>query len=111
MDDTFTSIFPDYKCSTMWKDILNLRTHYPQLFQLFSSKIVYKVGDGQSFKFWKDPWIGAVPKAKFLCCGCEHGVCFELQQRILASSSINGSFTDDLLGWQVIDLLMGIPST
>ncbi|GAB2292955.1 hypothetical protein Dimus_027179 [Dionaea muscipula] len=57
----FVGLSPTSKSSTMWKDILILRSCCPHLSRSFVSNVVFKVGNGQSFSFWKDPWLGGVP--------------------------------------------------
>ncbi|GAB2280059.1 hypothetical protein Dimus_039392 [Dionaea muscipula] len=57
----FTNLALNSKSSIMWKDILKLRSRCPLLSQVFFSNVVLKVGNGQSFRFWKDHWLGGVP--------------------------------------------------
>ena len=49
------------KVSTVWRDIMQIHTRQPLLFDIFMENAKLRVGDGRTIKFWKDICLGNIP--------------------------------------------------
>lgn len=46
------------KVFNIWRDIMQVQTRQPQMFETFMENAKLKVGDGRTILFWKDIWLG-----------------------------------------------------